>query len=355
MWELSQNVAATYPDALDAAAADAAPCASNAAHPHRHHHRRNMHRMSHFKPSLPGAAQTAHLFIDASNVNVQAHEIPALDAIARNGFSRFATALVVGSTEGPSPKPAIWSSLGYQVRWLERLGRPESVFNVDTAIVAAMQQDILMHLDGASDRVMVLLSGDGNDNDGLPSFRSAVQMALSNGWSVKIICYKPNPVYRALECQFPLQMQIQLITHDDIAQGTLGCAAAPAIKQHHPAVIGGKSRSRTPSPPGLVQQHCTYFASGHCKRGSACKFIHVAPRHPPPPAQVSAPLDVLPLPVPRPYPRDCAHHCSHLQPQHQSPVHQQLSAFEDLVMQRVEQVISGQQRAFTISTSSMRI
>ena len=45
--------------------------------------------MSQFRLSLPGASKIAHLFIDASNVNVQHHEIPALDAIARDDVEAF--------------------------------------------------------------------------------------------------------------------------------------------------------------------------------------------------------------------------------------------------------------------------
>jgi hypothetical protein len=186
--------------------------------------------MSHFKRSLPGA-KIAHLYVDASNVNVRPHEIAQLDAIARFGFSRFGTALVVGSAAGPSPKPAIWSSLGYKVVWTERNGLPESRFNVDTAIVAQMLQDIVIHQD-TSNRQMVLLSGDGNENDGMPSFRTAVQQALIKGWDVKLVCYKPNPVYRALQSQFPGQMQIQTISQDEIAKGA--AAACPTLNVPKP-------------------------------------------------------------------------------------------------------------------------
>ena len=104
-----------------------------------------MHSISQKKFSLPGAAKTAHLFVDASNVNVTPHQIPALDAIARDGFSSFATAFVVGSTEGPSQKEAIWTSLGYKAKFSVRHGQPESAFNVDCTIVSAMLRDILQH------------------------------------------------------------------------------------------------------------------------------------------------------------------------------------------------------------------
>jgi hypothetical protein len=184
----------------------------------------------------------------------------------------------------------------------------------------------------------------------LPSFRAAVNLALSHGWSVKLICYKANPVYRALECQYPRRMQIRLVTRDEIAGGARVRADPVATMQHMAAAIGGKSRSRTPSPPALLPEHCIHFAAGYCKYGDTCKFIHTAPRHP-------TPAQALPLPlhVPKPYPRVCSNQCSHFQPAPKQRDNSYLPAFDDEVMQRVEQVIRGQQRAFTITSSSIRI
>jgi hypothetical protein len=265
-----------------------------------------MKSMSQIKLSLPGASKIAHLFVDASNVNVPAHEIPALDAIARSGFARFGTAFVVGSTEGPSPKPAIWESLDYKVKWSQRHGQAESEFNVDTTIVAAMMEDILVHRD-ASNRVMVLLSGDGNANEGLPSFRSAVQHALSHGWAVKIVSFKPSSVYLALQQQFPRQLQIQTISPQQVTQAAGG--AAPATKVHQAPRTSAKSRSRTPSPPAsspLV--YCSFFAAGNCRYGDACKKLHVIPPHATP--------AVLELSVPQHHhvaSRQCGHHQTAIQ------------------------------------------
>jgi hypothetical protein len=117
----------------------------------------------------------------------------------KSPLSRFATTFVAGSSKGFCPKPAKWSALDYQVQWTQRKGRPEREFHVDSVIVSAIQRDILMHRDDASNRVLVLLSGDGNDNDGLPSLRDAVQQALHDGFAVKLVCYKPNPAYVKLE------------------------------------------------------------------------------------------------------------------------------------------------------------
>jgi hypothetical protein len=220
---------------------------------------------------LPGSNKVAHLFIDASNVNVQLHEIPALDTIARAGFSRFATTFVAGSSNGRSEKPAKWSALDYQVRWTQRNGRPESEFHVDSVIVSAMQQDVLTHRDDASNRVLVLLSGDGNDNGGLPSFRDAVQQALRFGFAVKLVCYKPNPVYVALQRVFPGQMQIQILDGQQIAEAARGCATVPSAAAARQRNI---LRPRTASPP--APRPCRYFAAGNCPRGASCRFQHVA-------------------------------------------------------------------------------
>ena len=101
------------------------------------------------------AAKIAHIFVDASNVNVYPDQIRALDAIARENFTRFYSAVVVGSSTGPSIKPNIWKELGYLVKFSERYGLLESAFNVDDAIVATMLNDIL----------------EVNDPEGLPSVR----------------------------------------------------------------------------------------------------------------------------------------------------------------------------------------
>jgi hypothetical protein len=151
-----------------------------------------------------------------------------------------------------------------------------------------------VHSDDASNHVLVLLSGDGNDNDGLPSLRAAVQQALGKGWAVKLVCYKPNPVYVAMEHAFPGRMQIQIVNRQQIAEAAKGCATVPvpaaaAAKPRESVVVGNKSRSRTPSPsapffkgPSAPLQQvtvpCSYFAAGYCKYGDSCKFQHAAPR-----------------------------------------------------------------------------
>ena len=93
-------------------------------------------------------AKIAHLFVDASNVNVYPDQICAMHAIACEHFTTFYSAVVVGSSAGPSEKPAIWRNLGYMVKCVERNcpkcgeRRRESEFNVDDVIAGSMFREI---------------------------------------------------------------------------------------------------------------------------------------------------------------------------------------------------------------------
>jgi hypothetical protein len=204
------------------------------------------------------AAKIAHLFVDASNINVYPREIRALHAIARENFTRFYSAIVVGSTAGPSNKPEIWKKLGYMVKFSERYARPEKDFNVDDTIVATMLNDILevnnpegipcvrrtaaasaaaASLTSRADHVMVLLSGDGNDNGGWPSLFGAIEkvhcrpaiillatqcalQALLKGWEVKLISLPSNlnRVYHDLQALNPSKLHIRTVTEHEITE-----------------------------------------------------------------------------------------------------------------------------------------
>jgi hypothetical protein len=144
-------------------------------------------------------------------VNVQEHFIPALDSIARDKLSAPLEKCVIGSTPGPSNRKAIWQRLGYSAHFVERLpGQGESF--VDDSLVAHMQRAILNVLvepnPRPSEHLIVLVTGDGGENDGRPSFKQVVLFALRHGFNVKLICYVPNPVYRQFALEFPTQLQI---------------------------------------------------------------------------------------------------------------------------------------------------
>lgn len=210
-------------------------------------------------PIDAGADKIAHLFVDSSNVRARCIHIPAMDQIARSGFSRFGSAYVVGSDDGPSEQPAIWTSLNYKVKWSERHGQPESVFNVDETIAAVMMRDILRERD-ASNRVMVLLSGDGNNNGGWPSIVEAVQHAVSRGWAVKTITInRPSSVYFELQHEFPLQVQIQIISQEQISQAAGSQLRTPSLpRDSSPPPAGKRDSSRSRSTDGASKGACQW-------------------------------------------------------------------------------------------------
>ena len=113
------------------------------------------------------------LIVDASNVNVPEHLIPGLDAIARDQLPAPREAVVIGSTPGPSNRKAIWQQLGYSAHFVERSPGQGEAF-VDDALVAHMQRAILSVLvplvphANPSRHLIVLVTGDGGENDGRP-------------------------------------------------------------------------------------------------------------------------------------------------------------------------------------------
>jgi hypothetical protein len=62
---------------------------------------------------------------------------------------------------------------------------------VDDALIAQMLDAILTFKNCG--HTMVLLTGDGNDNDGRASFLSTVQQALRNGWRVEVTTRRVLP------------------------------------------------------------------------------------------------------------------------------------------------------------------
>ena len=192
------------------------------------------------------------LLIDASNVNVPEQFIPGLDAIARarNELSEPKEAVVIGSTEGSSNRQAKWERLGYAAHFVERQKGQRETF-VDDALVAHMQRAILNVMLGPepqpSRHLIVLVTGDGGDNDGRPSFKQATLVALRAGLNVKLICYKPNPVYLKFKQDFGNQLQIQEIDPLKVRDASLAAApqetVALAMQQSSPVVHSHSSKA----------------------------------------------------------------------------------------------------------------
>lgn len=209
------------------------------------------------------------LFVDASNVNVSERSIPGLDAILRDQLPAAPIeAVVIGSTSGPSNRKAIWTQLGYSAHFSERFPGQGEAF-VDDALVAHMQRVILSAKPGAnlSRHLIVLATGDGGENDGRPSFKSAVEGALKAGFNVKLICYRPNPVYRRFAAEYPSQLQIVEINRAMVearAHALSGVSDPPSVA----APVAPRQRrapvQQRPAVAILVtetHENCNHFAT----------------------------------------------------------------------------------------------
>lgn len=223
------------------------------------------------------------LIIDASNVNVPEQFIPGLDAIvrARNELSEPKEAVVIGSTPGPSNRKAKWQQLGYAAHFVEiKPGEGEQF--VDDALVAHMQRAVLNVILAPDPRpsrhLIVLVTGDGGENEGRPSFKQAVQVALRAGLNVKLICYKPNPVYQQFKQEFGDQLQIQEINKVMVQQASL--AAAP------PLPITCSTQQSSPA----VQQSCSSNAANDALSFAAAAHAYLLNRPQPATSSASAVL-----------------------------------------------------------------
>jgi hypothetical protein len=184
-------------------------------------------------------------------VNVTDANIPGLSAIAHRGFGAVHTAVVIGTTPGPSNKEALWKNLGYNAEFTVRApGTPESVYNVDATLVAWIYRTKDSYRFQKS--TIVLVTGDGNNNDGKPNFREVVQTLLEQDWNVKLVCLRPNPVYCTMQRQFPKSMEILRVNVPMIAAENCSSDAVvgrPQVKEAPVAPARPTGTARQPLQP----------------------------------------------------------------------------------------------------------
>ena len=160
-----------------------------------------------------------HIFVDSSNVTCREANVPGLSAIAHRGFGSVHTAAVVGTTAAPSDREKLWANLGYDATFTVRApGQPESHYNVDATIVSWIYRAMRQYDNQRS--TIVLVTGDGNANDGSPNFAEVVRHALQDGWNVKLVCLNAAAVYYALQHEFPRSLVIERITQAMITAAT---------------------------------------------------------------------------------------------------------------------------------------
>ena len=150
------------------------------------------------------SAKRVHLFVDNSNVFLGAQFDMATrqqDYGVRVSVNRLVEHVVAGRTlensvvfgSTPPRNNAIWGKWNgmdkFKVHLSERPAGKGEQF-VDDALIAQMQGCILEAKGGSN--VLVLLSGDGNDNYGRQNFKSVCLRALENGMDVEVWSWRAS-------------------------------------------------------------------------------------------------------------------------------------------------------------------
>jgi hypothetical protein len=157
--------------------------------------------------------QQIHIFIDQSNIFISCQSVPARDGKSKmirdatiridcEQLDRMLSAnrgirekVVFGSKNSTIERdesciPKLWEKLGYKVAYSHRPSKTGESF-VDDALIAQIQQPLLMFPSPPHPvHTLVLLTGDGNDNEGRASFYSTVQQALMQGWKVELWAWR---------------------------------------------------------------------------------------------------------------------------------------------------------------------
>jgi hypothetical protein len=140
-----------------------------------------------------------HIFVDNSNIFLglkTQHEKTRfrpkhLDrTIRENGENRTVDERWVAGS-GKSNQMGVlrgeWARADYQVKWDDRAG-PE--VNIDEALQAQIWN--ALSRDYPTPHTLVLLTGDGNSNNGASKFPDCVEKALRLGWKVEVWAWKKS-------------------------------------------------------------------------------------------------------------------------------------------------------------------
>ena len=116
--------------------------------------------------------------------------------------------VLIGSVATLGASRTEWERLGYVVAVNPHRG-PEHF--VDDALHAQLMQTAAKTF--APPRVLALLTGDGNCNEGRTTFPQCVERALANGWHVELISWRQstNTVYKAFEREYPHLFRIRYL------------------------------------------------------------------------------------------------------------------------------------------------
>ena len=164
----------------------------------------------------PAAGKSVHVFVDHSNIAIGATKSTGkqldIDRLVRCVERRrnIKERKIVGSLESERTKAA-WQQLGYTVSADKRGGKERFV---DDTLHAQILETAGKIFDPR--RVLAVVTGDGNDNEGRTTFPKCVDSALKNGCRVEVYSWRQgrHHVYNDLAKHYPGHVSVHVL--DDV-------------------------------------------------------------------------------------------------------------------------------------------
>ncbi|KAK3286656.1 hypothetical protein CYMTET_5794 [Cymbomonas tetramitiformis] len=129
--------------------------------------------------------QLVHIFVDNSNIVYQRNlDIPKLVEFVEGGRT-IKERQVIGSSRGLKPWEQKWKNAEYTVLREEGRGKEQFVDECLHSQIWRVASKVFF-----PSRVLAVLTGDGNDNNGRGSFPECIAAALRNGWFVEVYSWK---------------------------------------------------------------------------------------------------------------------------------------------------------------------
>lgn len=227
---------------------------------------------------------TTHCFVDASNLFIGARSqgrhgevhIPALAALLLKRGGQRGKVAVGGSR--PAAHHPVWDEFereGFEVHLQQRAGNEEFV---DDMLHAQMLREIVQRRDpSAGAQIMILVSGDGNGNDGRCSFPECVERAVEHGWQVEVWAWQDS-----LSSNFS-RLRDRLRNPNALSINLLDNHRDSIIKQRHQPRLGDGARQAA-QPRHPIQANVGTPSHGTANAAGQAFFTHAGGT----PASVSA-------------------------------------------------------------------
>lgn len=157
------------------------------------------------KAAEEAAAATVHIFVDNTNINPgtrMTHKtLVQVVEDNRNVVTRMVFGSITPENKASCLTRQCWVRLNYTPHFQQRAVNTPEQF-VDDALIAQIQQLVLATpAEVAKQSSLVLLTGDGNHNEGRTTFPDAIKHALKLGWLVEVWSWRQscNNIYFSMD------------------------------------------------------------------------------------------------------------------------------------------------------------